>query len=32
MNKIIPMIFNINDLEENDKKGDGLSFYILRRS
>lgn len=32
MNKIIPMIFNINDLEENAKKGDGLSCYILGRS
>jgi len=30
--KIIPMIFNINDLEENAKKGDGLSCYILGRS
>lgn len=32
MNKIIPMIFNINDLEENAKKEDGLSCYILGRS
>ena len=32
MNKIISMIFNINDLEENAKKGDGLSCYILGRS
>lgn len=32
MNKIIPMIFNINDLEENAKKENGLSCYILGRS
>ena len=32
MNKIIPMIFNINNLEGNAKKGDGLSCYILGRS
>lgn len=30
--KIIPMIFNIIDLEENAKNGDGLSCYILGRS
>lgn len=32
MSKIIPMVFNINELEENAKNGDGLSCYILGRS
>ena len=29
---IIPMIFNINDLEKTAESGDGLSCYILGRS
>lgn len=32
MNKIIPMIFDVKELEENAKNGDGLSCYILGRS
>ena len=32
MNKIMPMIFNIKELEENAKNGDGLSCYLLGRS
>lgn len=32
MNKIIPMIFDVNELEEKAKNGDGLSYYLLGRS
>ncbi len=32
MNKIIPMIFDVNELEEKAKNGDGLSCYLLGRS
>lgn len=30
--KVIPMVFDINELEENAKNGDGLSCYLLGRS
>ena len=32
MNKIIPIVFNINELEASAKNSDGLSCYILGRS